>query len=214
MVIDGFSKIRNLLLFLGVKSPCVIRQIPKIALCSLFFSLSVYCQAADGSIRGGNLVLVISGMVGGLGLFLMGIKMMSDSLTKSTGDKIRDLLARLTHNNFVAFFIGIITTMVFQSSSATTVMLVSFVNSRLMKFRNTVAIIFGAAIGATVTIQLIAFRLTDYALTIIGAGFLLYVITRKQNLRSISVTIMGFGILFLRNDLMSQTIEPQKLGMV
>ena len=156
------------------------------------------------------MVLLVSGLVGGLGLFLMGIKMMSDSLTKSTGNQIRDLLGRITHNNFVAFFIGIITTMVFQSSSATTVMLVSFVNSRLMKFRNTVGIIFGAAIGATVTIQLIAFRMTDYSLTIIAAGFLLYIISKQQNLRSISITIVGFGILFLGMNLMSESMEPLK----
>jgi len=163
-----------------------------------------------GFISGRGLVLLVSGLIGGLGLFLMGIKMMSDSLTKSTGNQIRDLLARITHNNFVAFLIGIITTMVFQSSSATTVMLVSFVNSRLMKFRNTVGIIFGAAIGATVTIQLIAFRLTDYSLTIIAVGFLMYIISKQQNLKSISITILGFGILFLGMNLMSESMEPLK----
>jgi len=209
--VEGFSKIRNLLLFLWVKSPCVIRQIRKIALIPLLLIAALVCQAADGhSLSGSSLVLLISGMVGGLGIFLMGIKMMSDSLTKSTGDKIRDLLARLTHNNLVAFLIGIITTMIFQSSSATTVMLVSFVNSRMIKFRNTVAIIFGAAIGATVTIQLIAFRLTDYALSIIAIGFIFYVFTRKQNLKSISITILGFGILFLGMNLMSESMEPLK----
>jgi phosphate:Na+ symporter len=154
--------------------------------------------------------LLFSGLVAGLGLFLMGIKMMSDSLTKSTGNQIRDLLARLTHNKYVAFLIGIITTMVFQSSSATTVMLVSFVNSRLMKFANTVSIIFGAAIGATVTIQLIAFRLSDYALTVIALGFVLFVVSKRQNLRSISISIIGFGILFLGMNLMSQSMEPLK----
>ncbi|HEX2396151.1 MAG TPA: Na/Pi cotransporter family protein [Bacteroidales bacterium] len=189
----------------------MFRQIRKIAIILFLFIPAIQCQAADGEpLSGSRLVLLISGMIGGLGLFLMGIKMMSESLTKSTGDKIRDLLARLTHNNVVAFFIGIITTMIFQSSSATTVMLVSFVNSRLLKFRDTVAIIFGAAIGATVTIQLIAFRFTDYSLTIIALGFILYVISQKQNLRSISITILGFGILFLGMHLMSESIDPLK----
>jgi len=201
----------NLLLFLRVKSSCVFRQFPKIALSAILFLPALYCHASDGQVMDGSrLVLFISGMIGGLGLFLMGIKMMSDSLTRSTGDKIRDLLARLTHNNLVAFLIGIITTVIFQSSSATTVMLVSFVNSRLMKFRDTVAIIFGAAIGATVTIQLIAFRFTDYSLSIIAIGFLLYIFSRKQSIRSISITILGFGILFLGMNLMSESIEPLK----
>jgi phosphate:Na+ symporter len=158
----------------------------------------------------GKLVLLLSGLIGGLGLFLMGIRMMSDSMTKSTGNQIRNLLTRLTRNRVVAFFTGIITTMVFQSSSATTVMLVSFVNSRLMKFRSTVAVIFGAAIGATVTIQLIAFRLADYSLTIIALGFLLYVVSKRQNVRSISLSIIGFGILFLGMNLMSGSIDLLK----
>jgi phosphate:Na+ symporter len=134
--------------------------------------------------------------------------MMSDNLIKSTGDQIRNLLARLTHNKIIAFLIGIVTTMVFQSSSATTVMLISFVNSRLMKFKNTIGIILGAAVGATVTIQLIAFRFTDYALTIMAIGFVLYIISSKPNVRSISITILGFGILFLGMNLMADSIEP------
>ncbi len=189
----------------------MFRQFRKIAIMAFLFHVTVICHAADGStISGSRLLILISGLIGGLGLFLMGIKMMSDSLTLSTGDKIRELLAKLTHNNIVSLLTGIITTMIFQSSTATTVMLVSFVNSRLMKFRNTVAVIFGAAIGATVTIQLIAFRLTDYSLTIIAIGFILYVISKKPNIRGISVTIVGFGILFLGMQLMSDSIEPVK----
>lgn len=189
----------------------MIRQIPKIAISFILLFIALRCDAAGGRvITGSSWVLLISGMIGGLGLFLMGIKMMSDSLTRSTGDRVRELLARLTHSKFVAFFIGIVTTIIFQSSSATTVMLVSFVNSRLMKFKATVPIIFGTAVGATVTIQLIAFRITDYSMTIIAAGFLLYILTRRQIARSISITILGFGILFLGMQLMSQSIEPLK----
>jgi phosphate:Na+ symporter len=181
----------------------------------LFIILSLgivnYSRAA-GEISSGNSfgkwILVFSSLVGGLGLFLMGMKMMSDSLTKSTGNQIRDLLARLTKNRFVAFLIGIFTTMVFQSSSATTVMLVSFVNSRLMRFTSTVGIILGAAVGATVTIQLIAFRLADYAMCVVALGFILYVVSKQQKIRSISLTVLGFGILFLGMNVMSQSIEP------
>jgi phosphate:Na+ symporter len=191
----------------------VICYYRKMSLCLLMLVLTLACNASDQMPVGfstGRIVMLISGLIGGLGLFLMGIKMMSDSMTKSTGNQIRDLLAKLTNNKFVAFFIGIITTVVFQSSSATTVMLISFVNSRLMKFSNTVGIIFGAAVGATVTIQLIAFRLTDYALTIIALGFILYMVLKQQKLKSLSLSIIGFGILFLGMNLISQSIEPLK----
>ena len=189
----------------------MIRQLRIISICTLLLPATLICLGANGSpLTGRNMIFLVSGIIGGLGLFLMGIKMMSDSLTKSTGDKIRDLLARLTHNRLVAFFIGIVTTMVFQSSTATTVMLVSFVNSRIIHFRNTLGIIFGSAIGATVTIQLIAFRVSDYALTVVAVGFILYVISARQNIRAISVTIIGFGILFLGMNLMSDSIEPLK----
>lgn len=197
------------MLFLLVKSSRVIRQFPKIAISILFLSAAAICHGADGQESGtGSIILIASGIIGGMGLFLMGIKMMSDSLTTSTGERIRSLLDRITHNPFIAFLLGIVITMVFQSSTATTVLLVSFVNSRLMKFRDTLAIIFGTAIGATVTIQLIAFRLTDYSLTIIALGFLLYILLRKQSFRSISITIIGFGILFLGMQMMSDSIKP------
>lgn len=182
----------------------------RLTLCAGFIIVLHNCYAGNGTNSTGSVVLLLSGLLGGLGLFLMGIRMMSDSLTKSAGNSIRNLLARLTTNNFFAFFTGILATIIFQSSSATTVMLVTFVNSRLMKFSNTVGIIFGAAIGATITIQLIAFRLTDYALTIVALGFLLYVISKKPGIRSISITILGFGILFLGMNIMSQSMEPLK----
>ena len=158
----------------------------------------------------GGMILLFSGLFGGLGLFLMGIKMISDSLTKSTGNQMRDLLARLTQNKYVSFLTGIFVTMVFQSSSATTVMLESLVNSRLIRFVNTVAIIFGAAIGATLTIQILAFRITDYALPVITVGFIIYMISKRPRSRNLSLAILGFGIIFLGMGLMSQAIEPFK----
>jgi Na+/phosphate symporter len=187
----------NLLLFLSAKYACVNRQLRKISVCTFLLSITAGCYASDGFPAGRGMVLLVSGLVGGLGLFLMGIKMMSDSLTKSTGNQIRNLLARITQNRFVAFLTGIITTMVFQSSSATTVMLVSFVNSRLMKFRDTVGIILGASVGATVTIQLIAFRLTDYSLNIIAIGLLLYIISKQKKIKRIRITILGYEIMLM-----------------
>ncbi|MFW5873009.1 MAG: Na/Pi symporter, partial [bacterium] len=118
--------------------------------------------------------LLIMGLLGGLGLFLFGMYMMSEGMQKSAGNKMRSILSSLTNNRFVSVGVGAFVTMLIQSSSATSVMLVSFVNSRLMKFKQTLGVILGAAIGTTITAQLIAFKLTDYALLLIGIGFFVY----------------------------------------
>jgi phosphate:Na+ symporter len=99
-------------------------------------------------------------------------------------------------------------TVMVQSSSATTVMLVSFVNSRLMRFSQTIGIILGASVGATITAQIIAFRLSDYALLILGISFLFYSALKKQKYRDISYALMGFGIIFFGMHLMAQSMEP------
>ena len=105
-----------------------------------------------------------AGLLGGLAFFLLGMKMLSEGLQKSAGEKMRSVFERLTDNRLKAFLAGIVMTVMVQSSSATTVMLVSFVNSRLMRFSQTIGIILGASVGATITAQIIAFRLSDYAL--------------------------------------------------
>lgn len=153
-------------------------------------------------------LLLAAGLLGGLAFFLLGIKILSEGLQKSAGEKIRNLFERLTHNRFTSFMVGILMTIMLQSSSATTVMLVSFVNARLMPFSRSIAIMLGAAVGATVTAQIIAFRLSDYALLIIGLGFLFYGVLKKQKYREISYSFMGFGIIFFGMHVMSQAMEP------
>ena len=190
------------------------RPLLLIALLVISGSTCLAMQRVPSFDSAGGILMLFSGLIGGLGLFLMGIRMISDSLTKSTGNQMRDLLARVTQNKYVSFLIGIFITMVFQSSSATTVMLISFVNSRLIRFANTVSIIFGAAIGATLTVQIIAFKITDYALLIITFGFIAYVVSKQPRSRNFSLAILGFGILFLGMSLMSQSIEPFKSSEV
>jgi len=152
--------------------------------------------------------LLIAGLIGGLGLFLLGMNMLSDGLQNAAGDRMRAILSHITHNRFIAVGVGTFVTMVVQSSSATTVMLVSFVHSKLMKFRQTIGVILGAGIGTTITVQLIAFKLTDYSLFIIGVGFILSYLFTSTKVKSIGKSILGFGILFFGMYIMSDSMYP------
>ncbi len=115
--------------------------------------------------------LLIIGLFGGLALFLYGMRKMSGGMKKSAGNKMRSILGSLTRNPMIALIVGAFVTMVIQSSSATTVLLVSFVQAGLMSLAQSLGVILGADIGTTVTAQLIAFKLTDYALLMIVVGF-------------------------------------------
>lgn len=182
------------------------------ALLFLFIFTGIPCLAAvpaTPDTAGGRMMLV-AGLVSGMGLFLMGIRMMSDNLTRTVGNQMRILLARLTRNRFMSFLTGIAVTVVFQSSSATTVMLESLVNSKLMRAAATIGVILGAAIGATVTVQIIAFRITDFALPLLAAAFVAYVAVRGPRARNISLVAVGFGILLFGMQLMSDSVEPFK----
>jgi phosphate:Na+ symporter len=152
--------------------------------------------------------LLITGLLGGLGLFLLGMNMMSLGLQKSAGKSLRNVLSNLTRNRFLALLVGTLVTMVIQSSSATSVMLVSFVNSGLMAFSRSLGVILGASIGTTITAQLIAFSLTDYALFIIAIGFAMYSFFQNEKLKQTGEAILGFGILFFGMHIMSETMVP------
>lgn len=154
------------------------------------------------------IILMTAGLLGGLAFFLLGLKMLSDGLQKSAGEKMRSVFERMTDNRLKAFLAGIVMTVMVQSSSATTAMLVSFVNSRLMRFSQTIGIILGASVGATITAQIIAFRLSDYALLIVGVSFLFYTAFKKPKYRDISYALMGFGIIFFGMYIMAQAMEP------
>jgi phosphate:Na+ symporter len=147
-------------------------------------------------------------LFGGLMLFLYGMEMMSDGMKKTAGNKMRSILAALTRNRVVALMCGAFVTMVIQSSSATTVMLVSFVQAGLMSFTQSLGVILGADIGTTVTAQMIAFKLTDYALLMVGIGFLIRMFSKDQNLKNIGEAILGFGILFFGMKIMSDAMSP------
>lgn len=152
--------------------------------------------------------LLIFGLLGGLAFFLYGIEKMSIGMQKTAGNKMRAVLAAITQNRIIALGIGAGITMLIQSSSATTVMLVSFVQAGLMSFTQSLGVILGADIGTTVTAQLIAFELTDYALLMIAAGFGLYIFSKTDNGKNVGEMILGFGILFYGMKLMSDSMSP------
>ncbi len=156
------------------------------------------------------LFMLIIGLLGGLGLFLLGMEMMSEGMKKSAGDKMRTILGSLTSNRIVALGLGTFVTMIIQSSSATSVMLVGFVNSKLMKFKRTIGIILGANIGTTITAQLIAFKLTDYSLLLIALGFGFMYFSKKQGYKFLGEAILGFGILFFGMHIMSEAMYPMR----
>jgi len=153
-------------------------------------------------------LLLVFGLAGGLGLFLFGLNMMSKSLQRSAGSRMRAILSALTVNRFVGVAVGAFVTMVIQSSSATTVMLVSFVQAQLLTFGQTLGVILGADIGTTVTAQLIAFKFTDYALLMIAVGFVLRYAVKRPAWRNVGEVILGFGMLFFGMHLMSESMYP------
>ena len=154
------------------------------------------------------LFILLTGLIGGLSLFVMGMIMMSDGLKKAAGDKMRAILTGITNNRFVAVFIGATVTMIIQSSSATTVMLVGFVQSGIMTFSQSLGIILGADIGTTVTAQIIAFKLTDYALWFVAIGFGFQIFSSSSKLKEVGTSILGFGILFFGIHIMSEAMAP------
>ena len=160
---------------------------------------------ADGTIQWGMLII---SLFGGLALFLFGMKQMSEGMKKTAGDKMRSILSALTDNRLIGMTVGAFVTMVIQSSSATTVMLVSFVQAQLMTFVQSLGVILGADIGTTITAQLIAFKLTDYALLMIAIGFFLTMFSNKDSTKYIGEAILGFGLLFFGMKLMSDAMKP------
>ncbi len=148
------------------------------------------------------------GLFGGLAFFLYGMEKMSEGMKKTAGDQMRKILAALTRNRVIGLMVGAFVTMVIQSSSATTVMLVSFVQAGLMNFAQSLGVILGADIGTTVTAQLIAFKLTDYALLMCAVGFAMRMMGKSEKVRNFGEIVLGFGILFFGMKLMSDAMKP------
>ncbi|NLY53143.1 MAG: Na/Pi cotransporter family protein [Firmicutes bacterium] len=155
-----------------------------------------------------NGLAMTCGLVGGLGLFLYGMQLMADGLQKTAGDRLRKLLEALTRTPLIGMLVGAIVTMLIQSSSATSVMVVGFVNAGLMSLEQAISVLLGAAVGTTVTAFIVSLRLSDLALPAIGLGFLLTIIGKKKSTRFIGQAILGFGLLFLGLTVMGDAMKP------
>ena len=147
-------------------------------------------------------------LLGGLALFLYGMQMMSDGLEKAAGDRLKTILEKLTSNRFLGVIVGALITAAIQSSSATTVMVIGFVNARLMTLQQAVWIIMGANIGTTITGQLVALNVSEIAPLIAFAGVVLIVFLKNPKLHYFGSIIAGLGILFIGMDMMSSSMSP------
>lgn len=150
----------------------------------------------------------ILSMAGGLGLFLFGIRTMGDGLENAAGAKLKRMLEVLTGNRFLAVLVGFVVTAIIQSSTATTVMVVGFVNAGMMSLAQAVGVIMGANIGTTVTSLLIALNFSSVAAASVLVGVILMLVSKKTVVKNLGAIFTGFGLLFLGIDMMSDSMAP------
>ena len=150
----------------------------------------------------------VFGLLGGLALFIFGMNMMSESLQKVAGDKMKKVLGVLTRNAVCGMLAGALVTAVLQSSSATTVLVIGFVSAGLMSLKQGISVIFGANIGTTMTAQLMAFKISDYIMPIVFIGFLIAFIAKKEKIKFVGQTIFAFGLLFVCIEMMGDVMKP------
>ena len=153
---------------------------------------------------------ILISLIGGLGLFLYGISVMGDGLQKSTGPKLEKAIGLLTSNKLMGVLVGAVVTGIIQSSGATTVMVVGFVNAGIMSLYQAIGVIMGANIGTTVTAQLVSFDVSILSSVALGIGIVLYMIGSKSKpkLKNISEILIGFAILFIGMNFMKDALAP------
>ena len=151
---------------------------------------------------------LISGLLGGLALFLYGMDKMSDGLRAATGEGLKTLLARLTTNRFSGALTGAAVTAILNSSSVTTVLVVGFITAGVMSLSQSIGVIMGANIGSTFTAQIIAFNVTQYSLGMIAIGFAMTFAARSERLKHSGAMLMGLGLIFFGMGVMSEAMKP------
>ncbi len=154
--------------------------------------------------------MTLLALAGGLGLFLLGMRLMSEGIEKAAGAKLRSILEFFTTNRFTGMLVGIVFTGIIQSSSACTVMVVSFVNAGLMDLYQATGVIFGSNIGTTVTSQLVSVNLSEIAPIFLLVGVLLLMFSKNRNITKFAEIIVGFGVLFLGLNNMSAAMSGLK----
>ncbi|WP_270646659.1 Na/Pi cotransporter family protein [Paeniclostridium hominis] len=147
-------------------------------------------------------------LMGGLGLFLYGMNLMADGLQKSAGEKLKRIVELLTSNVLMGVLVGALVTAIIQSSSATTVMVVGFVNAGIMTLPQAIGVIMGANIGTTITAQLVSLDLVGIAPLALGIGIVIYLFSKNQKTKTMAEILIGFGILFTGMDFMKEAVKP------
>ena len=147
-------------------------------------------------------------LLGGLGMFLYGMTVMGEGLQKAAGSKLKKIIEMLTSNVVMGVLVGTVVTGIIQSSSATTVMVVGFVNAGIMSLSQAIGVIMGANIGTTVTAQLVSFSLEDVAPIALGIGIIFYMFTSKEKTKQVAEILIGFGLLFTGMEFMKEAVEP------
>ena len=147
-------------------------------------------------------------LLGGVGLFLYGMTVMSSGLRNACGDNLQTILEKATSNKFMAVFVGFAVTILVQSSSATDIMVIGFVNSGMMNLSQAIGVIMGANIGTTVTAQITAFNISAYAPLILFGGAVMFLFLKRSLVKYIGEFLMGFGMLFVGISIMKAAITP------
>jgi len=157
----------------------------------------------------GDLFFLISAVLGGLALFIFGMNIMTDGLRTVAGQRLRSILSVMTTRRLSGLGLGtVIGTLI--HSSATTVMLVGFIQAGLMNLIQAVPVMLGANVGTSISMQLISFKLSDYALFAVAIGFIISILSKSQKRKKIGLSLMGFGLLFLGMTIMSDAIKPHR----
>ncbi len=153
-------------------------------------------------------------LLGGIGLFLFGINYMSAGLEKAAGKKLKSILEKMTKNGFLSVLVGILVTVLIQSSGATSVMVVSFVEAGLMELSRALYVMLGANIGTTITAQIIAFKIETIAPVILFVGVVLYLFIKNRTCKKIGSVVLGFGLLFVGIYLMGTAVNSLEIGSI
>src|SRR5215510_16247457 len=152
--------------------------------------------------------MTLLALFGGLALLLYGMQLIGEGLQRAAGGHLRQLLTRMTRTRLAAVASGALVTSIIQSSSATTLMLIGFVSAGLLTFPQSLGVILGADIGTTVTVQLLAFKIQDAALALVGVGFATTFFAKRGLWRNAGQAVLGFGFLFLGMRVMMEGLAP------
>lgn len=171
----------------------------------LFFVPAFAATMSPDEVEWGNMAMKL---LGGLALFLFGMEQMADALKAVAGERMKVILARLTTDRFMGAVTGAFVTAIIQSSSVTTVLVVGFISAGLMSMAQSIGVIMGANIGTTITAQIVAFKVTKYALLMIAMGFSILFFSRKEKLKQYGAMLMGLGMVFFGMGVMSEAMKP------